>query len=647
VFDFLPTESMLWAVSDTNTWANEYRPRLAGFPLSGGPSMPDDEIGRLPGDVWQLGVSGDSSQRGIGFNGKEVQSSVTETGQAAWDDVRGAFAVDDTVYAGWKDGSFTAQSWDGDAFGAPMSVELYAGTSSTPGYANNFVNDLPLVTGMFFEPDRARIYYTMRGSTELFWRAFTPESRMVGAARRTLVKSKALSPGKVRGMFLAGDQVYFADSTTGTLKRVTLAHNSIVGPATVVNSQIDWRANALVLSSQWAQLATNVAPKAALSVSCTGLLCAADASNSSDADGGIVDVSVDFGDGSSGSALRSEHTYTASGTYSVTVTVTDNRGLSTSKTRSVTVSGLPNESPTAHFSSDCWGLTCTLDGGASIDEDGVVVGYEWAVDGAAVGTGRQLVHTFSAGGTYQVSLTVTDDAGASSSTVEPVTVHAVPTSIDFRAAASSSQDLGSLPAVEVPERVETDDLMLLVISNGNDRRADTPSGWVSLAEETDGSLSTQVFWRYATSGDPGRTISARLRNPSTGEVASAPSTTTLAAYRGVESPPVVTYGSAVETNTTIAGTTTHTTPSIDVPKDGQWVLSYWADRTSGLTTAWDAPPGQHVRAMAVSSGTSLRVSSLLTDDDAPASAGARAGLTATANGATRTATMWSIVLRSQ
>jgi hypothetical protein len=110
---------------------------------------------------------------------------------------------------------------------------------------------------------------------------------------------------------------------------------------------------------------------------------------------------------------------------------------------------------------------------------------------------------------------------------------------------------------------------------------------------------------------------------------------------------VVTYGSAVETNTTIAGTTTHTTPSIDVPKDGQWVLSYWADRTSGLTTAWDAPPGQHVRAMAVSSGTSLRVSSLLTDDDAPASAGARAGLTATANGATRTATMWSIVLRSQ
>ena len=40
VFDFLPTESMLWSVSDTNTWAGEFRPRLAGFPFADGFTLP-------------------------------------------------------------------------------------------------------------------------------------------------------------------------------------------------------------------------------------------------------------------------------------------------------------------------------------------------------------------------------------------------------------------------------------------------------------------------------------------------------------------------------------------------------------------------------------------------------------------------------
>jgi PKD repeat protein len=650
VFDFLPSDSTLWAVSDTNTWANEYRPRLAGFPMDDGLSLPPDEIGRLPGDVWQLGnVAGAAAddQRGIGFDGTAVQMTVDDTGDAAWGNVRGAFAVDETVYAGWRDGTFTAQSWDGTTFGSPAPVELYAGTSSTPGYANNFVNDLPSVTGMFFDPVRARIYYTMRGSTELYWRAFTPESQVVGAARRTLVKSKALSPAKVRGMFLAGNQVFFADATTGNLKRVTLAHNSIAGPAAVVNSAIDWRANALVLSSQWAQLATNVSPVAALSVSCTGRDCLVEATRSTDADGGIVDVSVDYGDGATGTGAQSAHTYDADGAYAVTVTVTDNRGLMSTKTRTVTVVGLPNESPTPRITTSCWALQCTFDGASSSDSDGVVVDYSWSVDGVAVGGGSQRAHTFASGGSHEVTLSVTDDAGATSASTKTVTVNAIATSIDFRAGVSDSQDLGSLPAVDVPDEVVAGDLMLLFISNGSDRLADIPSGWTSLSEARDGSLRTQVFWRFATSTDPGRTVSARLRNPLNGEVASGPNTTTLAAYSGVESPPIVTHGSAVETNETIAGVSAHTAPDVVVPRDGHWVLSYWADRTSGLTSAWTAPGAQRERATGVSAGTSLRVSSLLSDDGAPSSAGARAGLTATANGATRTATMWTIVLRSQ
>lgn len=56
-----------------------------------------------------------------------------------------------------------------------------------------------------------------------------------------------------------------------------------------------------------------------------------DASASSDADGRIVDFAWDFGDGStaSGSTLATgRHAYAAAGSYSVTLTVTDNSGLS-------------------------------------------------------------------------------------------------------------------------------------------------------------------------------------------------------------------------------------------------------------------------------------------------------------------------------
>ena len=91
----------------------------------------------------------------------------------------------------------------------------------------------------------------------------------------------------------------------------------------------------------------------------------------------------------------------------------------------------------------------------------------------------------------------------------------------------------------------------------------------------------------------------------------------------------------------------HTTPQINVPSSGQWLVSYWADRTASLTTQWTEPNEQVVRADEYSTGSNARVSSLLTDDGGPTLAGTRGGLTATADGATRKATMWSIVLRSQ
>ena len=62
-----------------------------------------------------------------------------------------------------------------------------------------------------------------------------------------------------------------------------------------------------------------------------------DASLSYDPDGNIVSYSWDFGDGTTATGLTTTHSYTSQGTYTVTLTVTDNDGLISTDTAIVNV----------------------------------------------------------------------------------------------------------------------------------------------------------------------------------------------------------------------------------------------------------------------------------------------------------------------
>ena len=58
------------------------------------------------------------------------------------------------------------------------------------------------------------------------------------------------------------------------------------------------------------------------------------------------------------------------------------------------------------------GVELTLDGSGSSDVDGTIVTYEWDFGDGNNGTGVAPTHTYAADGSYTVSLTVTDDDGA-------------------------------------------------------------------------------------------------------------------------------------------------------------------------------------------------------------------------------------------
>jgi PKD repeat protein len=85
----------------------------------------------------------------------------------------------------------------------------------------------------------------------------------------------------------------------------------------------------------------NASPIASFTNSCTELACTFDGSASSDSDGTIASYAWNFGDGSTASGANASHTYSAAGTYTATLTVTDDLGATGVSNQSVTVSVTP------------------------------------------------------------------------------------------------------------------------------------------------------------------------------------------------------------------------------------------------------------------------------------------------------------------
>jgi subtilisin family serine protease len=78
--------------------------------------------------------------------------------------------------------------------------------------------------------------------------------------------------------------------------------------------------------------------------------------------------------------------------------------------------GPVNAAPTASFTQSCSGLSCTFNGSGSSDSDGSIVGYSWSIGGSS----STASNTYASYGTYSVTLTVTDDGGATDSTTQSV-----------------------------------------------------------------------------------------------------------------------------------------------------------------------------------------------------------------------------------
>jgi len=82
-----------------------------------------------------------------------------------------------------------------------------------------------------------------------------------------------------------------------------------------------------------------------------------------------------------------------------------------------------NVAPTASFTHACTDLDCTFTD-ESTDSDGTIASWSWTFGDGATSVGQNPTHTYGAGGTYTVGLTVTDNDGATDTASQDVTVTA-------------------------------------------------------------------------------------------------------------------------------------------------------------------------------------------------------------------------------
>ncbi|MCX6566535.1 MAG: PKD domain-containing protein [Candidatus Aminicenantes bacterium] len=141
-------------------------------------------------------------------------------------------------------------------------------------------------------------------------------------------------------------------------------------------------------------------------------------------DGKEVGYDWDFGDGGTGSGRIANHTFQTGGTFDVTLTISDDADRSDSLTKSIAINYTPL--PAAQFTfSPTTGyppLPVNFAATEALGADGKEVKYGWDFGDGGTGSGRTTVHTYLTAGTFDVTLTITDNINRTNSLTKSILV---------------------------------------------------------------------------------------------------------------------------------------------------------------------------------------------------------------------------------
>jgi hypothetical protein len=208
VFAFLATPDGLWVGSDTDYIGGEYHPKLALLPSTGGKVLDPPAPGRLPGVIYRTVSASTPGLAAQSVDGSGSGGTVAPPGGGLdWSTARAAFPAAGSLYTIWADGRIDARPiGTGGALGPPQPLDL--GGLDTLAKARFPVKSL---TGAAFDAQHGRLYYTIAGDKQLYYRYFTPESGVVGGVPFVAGGASAtVDWTTARGLMVANGSLYYA-----------------------------------------------------------------------------------------------------------------------------------------------------------------------------------------------------------------------------------------------------------------------------------------------------------------------------------------------------------------------------------------------------------------------------------------------------
>jgi PKD repeat protein len=214
---------------------------------------------------------------------------------------------------------------------------------------------------------------------------------------------------------------------------------------------------------------TNVAPSLSVDGASSGQEAQARsfAADTSDVEADTVSVAWDFGDGETGSGDEVTHTWTDDGTYTVTVTASDEDGGETTETFNISIS---NRAPTLQVSasptSGDEGDTFAFSAAAS-DVTDDTVSVTWDFGDGQTANGLAVTHTFTDDGTFVVEVIASDEDGGVTSEKLFITIaNVAPTLTNLQLPSSVKQ--GEPVTVSIEATDPGDDEVTIIWNWGDD-----------------------------------------------------------------------------------------------------------------------------------------------------------------------------------
>jgi PKD repeat protein len=471
------------------------------------------------------------------FDGTTAGTEQTSGTAIDWSTTRGAFTVGDKLFVGTP-GMLKVASFNGSVIGPLKDINPYHdpkwmnipnGSGGTyDGVTPTFYGALSTVAGMFY--DNGFLYYA-DGQSALKSMPFSPDSGIVGPASSV---ASGMNFSNVGGMFVVGSTLYYVERSTGDLYAIGWTGRTTTGSPALVsgpsNGGPSWKGRAVFLGNPPA----NQPPTAAFTAQCAGLTCHLDASGSTDPEGSIASWSWDLGDGATSTDMVLDHTYASGGPVSVTLTVTDAAGLTSSVTQTVT----PVETPagTGYIdraaTDDAFAVLKAVQVPASATTDDTLL-LTWVGESSSVPSdpsGWTRLRTVTNGSGFVMVVwtrqATATDPGTTVTLVQPVakrTVAQLHVYRGFSGVAASAEALDSSSATHVApaQAVAAGDLVVSIFGD----RSSTTSSWTPGSGQLDrGSVLGTSTTRWSTFASDSGARASTGTDPGTTATTNAPST---------------------------------------------------------------------------------------------------------------------------